>query len=71
MDQYDQDYEHEVGQNYRKLSKIIVQDDLQARSGPDSPKAKAVKYAKVLRKIKSEYLGDCKKLQKINDRINR
>ena len=46
-------------------------EDLQARAGPDSPLAKAVKYAKVLRKIQAEYLGDCKKVGKLRDRINR
>jgi len=48
-----------------------LEEDLQARSGPSTPMDKAVKYAKVLRKIKSEYLGDCKKVSKIGERINR
>ena len=45
---------------------------MQARgAGPDTPLAKAIKYAKVLRKIQSEYLGDCKKVGRLRDRINR
>ena len=42
-----------------------------ARGGPETPQAKAAKYAKVLNKIKKEYLGDCKKVQRISQRIQR